>query len=618
MKNARIMLFAASVFLFHKGAETAERLFLRVYFYHVQSLGSEGRQQLNGFLSPSSRPEMAALGEMAGRSDAEFRAGIISSLMEVFDLDSVEDLFLLEKEWDGRSKVPMKGRVANSNQGFLITINPKSQPSGRILLKLGIAKTKKDMRTALNPWEDLENIFDREVEVALEEPVIVGVPYGEGGYFAAILATKQKFRESRQVPTPESKIEMVPAPSVIRSVPPSYPGELRRRGIGGEVGMQVAINEKGEVVRVDVTDPIHPYLNYAAVQALRQWAFEPVVRKGKPVPAAFRCGWNFDPITSASEPIPREIPELYSPPLSRLLERSGEYCEKLSSAVFDFVCDETIQEVRYGLLKNVNWIVLTTGPKPKQTGAGSYYDISERTKPSEQMEFSDASQSRYGDLVQDRGQVRPKVERLQIMDPTQTRRDSFLCDYMFVRKRLGQAVERRVVLKENGRTVGDRDKVLDDKRFSGLSALLSPLRILARDQQGKYDFAVVGEDKVQKKKAVVVRAVPKSGDEDGIWSVRIWLNKETGQVLKCDIEGVPLEGYDDVLEDSVNLNIRPSFIVTHEYRLEKNGVLFPYRSSVKVEYPGVDPLGSIPKILSRFTYEKYRFFIVETEYRSSK
>lgn len=612
------MLFAMSVFLLQQGAEATERLFLRVYLFHAPALRVESRKQLNDVLSPSSRPELAALGEMAGRSDAEFRAGIISSLMEVFDLETVEDLFLHEKEWDGRSKAPMKGRIANSTQGFLITINPKSQPSGRILLKLGIAKTTKDMKTAPNPWEDLENILDREVEVTLEEPVIAGVPYGEGEYFVAILATKRKFIENRQGSSPESKIEIVPAPRVIRSVPPSYPGELRRRGIGGVVGLQVAINEKGEIVRVDVSDPVHPYLNYAAVQALRQWTFEPVVRKGKPVPAAFRCSWNFDPRAAANEPAASEMPKLDSAALATLLERGGAYCEKLSGAVFDFVCDETIQEIRYSLLKDIRWVYLMSGPKTRHISASDYYDISERTKPSEQMEFSDASQSRYGDLVQDRGQVRPKVERLQIMDPTKTRRDSFLCDYMFVRKRVGQAVERRAVLKENGRKVADRDKVLDDKRFSGLSALLSPLRILAKDQQGRFNFVIAGEDKVLKKKSFEIRAVPKSGDEDGIWSARIWLDKESGQVLKCEIEGIPLDGYDDVLEDSVILNIRPSFIVTHEYRVEKNGVLFPYRSSVKVEYPGVDPQGSIPKILSRFSYEKYRFFIVETEYRSSK
>ena len=258
-------------------------------------------------------------------------------------------------------------------------------------------------------------------------------------------------------------------------------------------------------------------------------------------------------------------------------------------------CDQTIQEVCYSLLKDLNWIVMATAPRPKQIGAGSYYDLSERTKPSEQMEFSDASQSRFGDFVQDRGQVRWKVERLlQIMDPKQTRRNNFVCDYMFVRTPAG-AKERRIILKENGRNVTDRTRLLEDARYSGLTALLAPIRILAKDRQGKFDFVITGRDKMRGKRAYQVEARPRSGDEDGVWSARIWLDDETGQVLKCEIEGVPVEGYEDVLEDSVVLNIRPSFVATHQYRIDKKGILLPYRSTVRVEYPGVAPKGRSPR-----------------------
>ncbi len=73
-----------------------------------------------------------------------------------------------------------------------------------------------------------------------------------------------------------------------------------------------------------------------------------------------------------------------------------------------------------------------------------------------------------------------------------------------------------------------------------------------------------------------------------------------------------------MLEDSVVLNIKPSFVATHEYRIDKNGILFPYRSTVRVEYLGVDPQGPIPKIASKLSFEKYRFFTVGTEHEIVK
>lgn len=632
MNKERLAFFTVVFFLCLQGASAAEKLYFRVYLFYAQSPGAESRQPLDTVLSPSSHPELVALRQKVGGSNAEFTAGLIDSLMEIFDLEQVEDLFLQEKEWDGRSKVSLKGRVANAAEGFSVTISPKPLKSGRAVFLLDIAKTTQEMRTALNPWQDLKTILKRELDTALDEPLILGAPFENGAYFAAILITKVKSAQSQPSPSRESKIELVIAPNAIKRIQPSYPEELRRRGIGGEVGMQVTVNESGAVIKVDVLRRLHPYLDFTVMQAFRQWTFEPVIRKGKAIRAAFRCSWNFDPGdyrpgSSAGEALeldhardPVEMPggkEDLTLALPTLLEKSGEYCEKLSGAAFDFVCDQTIQEVRYSLLKDLNWVAFMTAPRPKQMGAGSYYDLSERTKPSEQMEFSDASQTRSGDLVQDQGQVRPKVERLQIMDPKQTRRNNFVCDYMFVRTPAG-AKERRIILKENGRNVTDRTMLLEDARYSGLTALLAPIRILAKDRQGRFDFVITGRDKMRGKRAYQVEARPRSGDEDGIWSARIWLDGETGQVLKCEIEGVPVEGYEDVLEDSVVLNIRPSFVAMHEYRIDKNGILFPYRSTVRVEYPGVDPQGPIPKIASKLSFEKYRFFTVGTEHEIVK
>ena len=68
-----------------------------------------------------------------------------------------------------------------------------------------------------------------------------------------------------------------------------------------------------------------------------------------------------------------------------------------------------------------------------------------------------------------------------------------------------------------------------------------------------------------------------------------------------------------MLNDCVILNIKPIFLTTHEYRNEKNSILFPSRSSVRVAYPGIDYRGAIDKIRINLSYDNYKFFTVETD-----
>ena len=84
---------------------------------------------------------------------------------------------------------------------------------------------------------------------------------------------------------------------------------------------------------------------------------------------------------------------------------------------------------------------------------------------------------------------------------------------------------------------------------------------------------------------------------------------------KCEIEGIPVDGYQDILEDCTKMNIRPDFTTIHEYRLEREGILLPWRSKVLVGYPDISPEASIPKNDIAFSYDHYRFFTVSSEHR---
>ena len=205
----------------------------------------------------------------------------------------------------------------------------------------------------------------------------------------------------------------------------------------------------------------------------------------------------------------------------------------------------------------------------------------------------------------------------QLIDPKRTLRNNILCDYQIIKK-ADSIKEQRIVLKENGLKITAEKNLLEERRFSGVSSLFAPIRVLAQDRQLKFDYQIIDEKKVHGQKTWVIEASPKFGMEDEVWVTRIWVDKQTFQVRKCEMEGIPIDGYEDVLNDCAILNIKPKFVMTHEYRTEKNKILFPSRSEIRVAYPGIDARGTITKINMNLTYDKYKFFIVETDHKVIK
>lgn len=82
-------------------------------------------------------------------------------------------------------------------------------------------------------------------------------------------------------------------PRPIYQAAPSYPYDLRRRKVEGTVQMLFVVNEEGRVVDPSVEKATHPEFEKAALDAVRQWKFEPAVRAGKKVPCRMRVPLRF-------------------------------------------------------------------------------------------------------------------------------------------------------------------------------------------------------------------------------------------------------------------------------------------------------------------------------------
>lgn len=88
-----------------------------------------------------------------------------------------------------------------------------------------------------------------------------------------------------------SELDRIPTP--IAAPSPGYPERLTRPGATGSVTVSFYIDETGAVrlPSVDVTED--PELAAAAINALRNWKFEPPTRKGHPVLVRATQRFNF-------------------------------------------------------------------------------------------------------------------------------------------------------------------------------------------------------------------------------------------------------------------------------------------------------------------------------------
>jgi protein TonB len=72
-------------------------------------------------------------------------------------------------------------------------------------------------------------------------------------------------------------------PRILHEVKADYPEEARRRGITGDVVLEIVVRRDGSVGDVKVLEGLGGGLSERAVQAVRQWRFAPARRLGASV-----------------------------------------------------------------------------------------------------------------------------------------------------------------------------------------------------------------------------------------------------------------------------------------------------------------------------------------------
>ena len=100
-------------------------------------------------------------------------------------------------------------------------------------------------------------------------------------------------------PCPLDELDRIPLP--LNVVKPNYSVAAREQGVHGAVEVQFYINEAGEVRMPAVVNADRVDIAVEALDAVRQWKFEPPTRKGRPVMITAMQRFDFDKETAALE-----------------------------------------------------------------------------------------------------------------------------------------------------------------------------------------------------------------------------------------------------------------------------------------------------------------------------
>ncbi len=250
--------------------------------------------------------------------------------------------------------------------------------------------------------------------------------------------------------------------------------------------------------------------------------------------------------------------------LRRALRSVAEYCEKVKRMALFYVCTEKVEDTQYF----------------------------------------------FRGVTRASGLLREE----RIFEIGRLARKTYTYDYQLVKK--GEDIqEDRTLLEENGKKRHQEHAPLTQSTYSARLTIYGPVGFLSSYWQRHFAYSVVGEERIGDDLAFVIRAIPNEDREDNDQIGRIWIGPDF-QVLRVEIEPTSLEDYEDEVLTSRLGDFHKRLTWTIDYSVEKNGVRFPGRQTIREEFVRTTASGFEQKALRRETiydYQDYKFFIVETD-----
>jgi len=197
-------------------------------------------------------------------------------------------------------------------------------------------------------------------------------------------------------------------------------------------------------------------------------------------------------------------------------------------------------------------------------------------------------------------------------------------DYQLVRTSLGLSGV-RTLIEQDGEKKNEPGARLETEDFDFKTVILGPNGMFGAKNQGSFDFVLTGEHGLEGEEVLVVRASPKKGVQVNVLYGTAWLRLRDGAALRVDWDKESMRNASMLEEETKNKDKIPDLVFRSEYGFEKNGLRFPSRYSISLEWrePTTQKLLHSPENKMKtateveVVYSNYKFFTVEVEVKDS-
>jgi len=133
-----------------------------------------------------------------------------------------------------------------------------------------------------------KQISDSALSVQRGGRAVLGAMDGAAAPYIFVIAEPDPPDEEGTAPMRIQKGSGLTAPAVVKKIDPRYPEGARKDKVSGVVILDVIVGTDGRVTQIRSLESPDPRLSDAAIEAVRQWEFEPArLSSGKNVPV--RC-----------------------------------------------------------------------------------------------------------------------------------------------------------------------------------------------------------------------------------------------------------------------------------------------------------------------------------------
>jgi hypothetical protein len=247
--------------------------------------------------------------------------------------------------------------------------------------------------------------------------------------------------------------------------------------------------------------------------------------------------------------------------LEMILEKTADYCERVKDIALFYVCKEKVEDERY-FFSNRNL-----------------------------LKFSMSSSSE--------------------IEPRRMRKNTCAYDYQLVKKEK-ELREKRILLEEDGEEKYEKNVEIRPVKYYGKYLVYGPVGFLSKQWQPAFEYRIVGRDVIDGKGTIVIESFPKEEREDNCNYGRIWVDEEDSSILKIEYDPRSIKDFEDEMSKSPVDDLKKTVVWRISYGVEKHGVRFPSQQLIQEFYVNGEGERILLEKIS-FTYEDYKFFVVETE-----